>query len=87
MLNADMGLVSDFGGFINPITGQVSCVIQESTGNTLDVCPRASTFDQVAAYSLDNSLWLIDFHEAFTSMMLTGHTVPGSCTSLPCELA
>jgi hypothetical protein len=85
MLNADMGLVSDFDGFIDSGTGEVSCAMQDSADNTLPVCPRASTLDQAAEYSQNNVLWLRDFHDAFTKMMLTGHS-PGSCDSFPCEV-
>jgi hypothetical protein len=78
MLNADMSLVSDFAGFIDSTSGEVTCAMQASADNTLSVCPSASTLDQAVEFSQDNGLWLQEFHNAFNKMMLTGHS-PGLC--------
>jgi len=77
MLNADMGLISDFSGNINSDTGAVTCTPQ--------TCPAATTFSQVVAYSQNNDLWLQDFHNAFVKMLLNGYS-PNSCESPPCQL-
>jgi hypothetical protein len=69
MLNADMGLVSNFDGYMDTETGEVSCAMPNSVDNTLTPCPSASTLDKAAEYSQDNVLWLHDFHRAFTKMM------------------
>jgi hypothetical protein len=79
MLNADMGLVSNFEGYIDTDTGEVSCAMPNSADSTLELCPSASTLDKAAEYSQDNELWLRDFHDAFTKMM-------SNCADPPCNL-
>jgi hypothetical protein len=76
MLNADMALVMNFAGSIDSITGEVDCVPGELEGDSNDdVCPEASTIDQVAQYADNNNFWLRDFRDAFVKMTLNGNSI------------
>ena len=86
MLNVDLGLVADFAGYIDPTTGEVTCILNVTQGSTEPACPAASTLDQAALYKYDNLLWLNDFRDVFTKMTLHGHEPDSTCTSLPCPV-
>jgi hypothetical protein len=76
MLNADMALVMNFGGSIDSITGEVNCVPGELEGDSNDdICPEASTINQVAQYADNNNLWLHHFRDAFVKMTLNGNSI------------
>ena len=76
MLNTDMALVMNFEGSIDSITGEVDCFPGELEGDSNhDVCPEASTFDQVAQYADNSNLWLQHFRDAFVKMTLNGNSI------------
>jgi len=71
MLNADMAIVSDFEGSIDPVSGAVSCGRPSN-------CPKSPTFSIAEEYANNNSLWVNEFHDAFLKMTRTG------CDSTKC---
>ena len=51
-------------------------------------CPHAArSLDFAAEYFLDNTKWLIDFHDVFTRMLKEGYTETGSCFGDLCYLS
>lgn len=73
MLNADIALVRTFGDNLSE-DGDVSCDFRGR-----DACPAADTLEQMAAYRMDNDLWLTDFKAAWEKMLIQGCT---GCTSV-----
>ena len=68
MLNVDMGLAVDFQGFIDPVSGEVTC---ELTGSA-NVCPQATTLDIALEFVASNDDWVDAFHTAFMKMSSIG---------------
>lgn len=89
MLNVDMALVRDVSSHVvDQRTGEVSCALSDQTTSASPVCDIADqTFAQVAAYANDNQLWLEDFRDALTKMLVNGYDtsscVPGTLCVLP----
>ena len=94
MMNADIGLVRDMDGFMDPSTGEVSCDFKDNDSNdgggmgggTGIVCPVAHTLPQMAVYRDDNLAWLTDFERALRKMLLTGFTVTEDCSANVCRV-
>jgi len=86
MLNADIALVRDFQGLIDS-NGQVSCPFAASTSSSQAACPFASVTGKfVAQYKNDELLWLNDFRDVFTAMLLNGYDTSVSCGESICQL-
>jgi len=64
MLNVDFALAVDLDGFLDPVSGEVSCRL---SGNS-NICPDSSTVDIVLEYANDNRAWVNDFHDALQKM-------------------
>jgi len=73
MLNADIALVRTFGDNLSE-DGDVSCDFRGR-----DACPAADTLEQMAAYRMDNDLWLNDFKAAWEKMLIHNCT---ACTEV-----
>mmetsp|Transcript_13912 Transcript_13912/g.19921 ORF Transcript_13912/g.19921 Transcript_13912/m.19921 type:complete len:572 (+) Transcript_13912:114-1829(+) len=87
MLNADIALVRDFQGLIDS-NGQVSCPFVTSTSSSQAACPFASVTGKfVALYKNDELLWLNDFRDVFTAMLLNGYDTSVSCGESICQLS
>lgn len=91
MLNADIALVRDLEGHLQPNgnvpTCQFRCLNNACRDNTLPRCPHAvQTFDTVVEYEADNLLWLNDFSAAFRKMLIRGYSPVENCTEIPCSL-
>lgn len=86
MLNADIALVRDFQGQIDSL-GKVSCPFVASSSGGPSACPFASvTGIFVAQYKNDNLLWLNDFRDVFSSMLVNGYDTSVSCGDSICQL-
>ena len=50
-------------------------------------CPHAArSLDFAAEYFLDNNLWLNDFQDVFTTMLINGYSRSGLCFGELCYL-
>lgn len=74
MTNADIALVRDFSGYLDDEdTGLVRCNFRCCPDDTMPVCPAASlTLNIAAEYKFNNTLWLLDFRDAFDRMLTRG---------------
>jgi len=92
MLNADIALVRDLEGHLQPDgnvpTCQFRCLNNECRNGALPRCPHAAqTFDIVVEFEADNILWLNEFSAAFRKMLIRGYSpADESCTDFPCTL-
>lgn len=71
MLNADMALVSDLAGFVDPVSGFATCSPNTDRFSDLPECPPASTRGQVVEYAENNDLWLRDFRDVMVRLVTT----------------
>jgi hypothetical protein len=78
MLNTDMCLVVDFAGYLDPVTGSVTCTL-DSSGPA--PCPASPTLSIAVEYANSNSVWVNDFHDAFIKMTNAG-CGGGKCTAV-----
>jgi hypothetical protein len=86
MLNSDIALVRDFSNHFDANTGEVTCLFRSRRPADLDnLCPHAvQTFDYMAEFKFDNSLWLSEFRNVFQKMLVHGFDDSSGCTSPPC---
>jgi len=82
MLNADIAMVRNFTGRISA-DGEVSCTFR---GNTR--CPIArETFQFMAKYRNNNTLWVEKFSKVFTSMLEFPYRTGAGCAARLCFIA
>jgi len=86
MLDADIALVRDFSGSIDKNTGRVTCSFLPSDGGTTG-CPFASVTGKfVAKYKSNELLWLTDFRDVFTAVLVHGYDASAACGNSLCVL-
>ena len=71
MLNVDIALARNLAGFINPVSGDVSCSLNQN-------CPDSPLLGFAMEYANSNAVWISDFHDAFIKMTSVG--CAGVCT-------
>jgi hypothetical protein len=93
MLNSDVALVRDLTSYLNTSTGEVTCAFLCQNGDCSvpnkgrPACPYANaTLDFAAQYKNDNLLWLNDFKNAFSKMLVQGYGTSVTCSSTICPL-
>jgi hypothetical protein len=87
MLDSDIALVRDFSGQIDSSTGQVTCPFSASSSGDVSACPFASVTGQfVAQYKNDELLFLQDFQEVFSAVLVHGYDTSAPCGSSICPL-
>lgn len=70
MLNADMALMFDMQGYINPTNGAVNCTLVPVVGQKQ--CPSSYLRDTVRFYSGRNNQWVRSFEIIFLKMVNNG---------------
>jgi hypothetical protein len=86
MLDADIALVRNVEDYIDASTGEVTCTFLPKN-TVVPACPYASvTLDFAAEYKKDNTIWLNDFRDVFSSMLVHGYDASGTCGSATCVL-
>mmetsp|Transcript_6319 Transcript_6319/g.9253 ORF Transcript_6319/g.9253 Transcript_6319/m.9253 type:complete len:438 (-) Transcript_6319:145-1458(-) len=94
MLDVDIALVRDFGDYIHPGTGEVTCQFHSHSESTKYdekkvQCPFAKeTGPIVAKYKQDEEKWLVDFKDVFELLLVHGYDTsnPKDCGDLTCVL-
>jgi hypothetical protein len=87
MLDTDIALVRDFSELIDVSTGHVTCPFASSATEG-QACPFASlTGSFVAQYKSDEMLFLKDFRDVFTAMLVNGYDATGTCDGPICQLS
>ncbi len=87
MLDSDIALVRDFSGQIDSTTGQVTCPFSASSSGDVSACPFASVTGQfVAQYKNDELLFLNDFRNVFSAVLVHGYDTSVSCGNSICPL-
>jgi hypothetical protein len=93
MLNSDIALVRDLTAYLDTATGEVKCTFLCQNGNCsvpnkgAPACPYANaTLDFAAKYKNNSLLWLNDFKNAFSRMLVQGYDTSAGCSSVICSL-
>ena len=87
MLNVDIALVRDFTDFIDD-DGQVTCRFKNAGNNQVNCPHAAATFEVMADYRNNNTLFLHEFRDVMNLLLVHGYegAVAGGCDEDICEI-